>query len=278
MRVKMIYDQGCTSYGEDALILQPPFFGVVDGVSGSYYPEDGPTLFNGKTGGQLASFTIGQSFAQALPESLLEEVLIIANQKLFNWNLAHDLPINESELLPSASFCVSRVVSGQPTEVIQGGDCLAVWQKKNGTIGSTPNQAFRHEKVLINDTKKWLKKFNGDRNKMWRKHLPFFNKARRQHVNTISGYSSINGQPDFFKFWQKYIFESGELALLILFSDGFVPFFWTKNPHHLAARVLGLYHSGELAGILRNTRNYENKTKKLSYEDHYEASALAIEF
>lgn len=58
MKVSCIYDQGSAPYREDWLFLCDPFFGVLDGVSAPYSKKYSPRMFNGMSGGEMASRVI----------------------------------------------------------------------------------------------------------------------------------------------------------------------------------------------------------------------------
>jgi len=76
LRVESIYDAGSASPLEDRLVIHPPFYGVLDGVSGLYYPDKGPSLFDGFSRGQQVVQLVATTFSTASPNDLLEKVQI----------------------------------------------------------------------------------------------------------------------------------------------------------------------------------------------------------
>jgi len=279
MKTKVLYDQGSAIIAEDGIIFQPPhFYGAIDGVSGIYLPNEGPKLFDGRTGGQSASHAISYAFESAEAGESLKDILRRANTMIRELSKTNGLSLQGSELLPSAAFIVVSITS-KSINIIQGGDSLAVWLMKDGTIGGTPNRMFTYEDELLNTVAMLMKKNEGDRQKMWEEFRPILTDKRRANTNTAQGgFALINGQPEFENFLQGSVLKREEAALLILFSDGFVPFEWTQNEKSLAEKVVHLYQRGGLNSVLKETRRIAEQKKSLSHEDYAEATAISIEF
>lgn len=279
MRIRVLYDQGSTLIPEDTMIFQPPcYYGAIDGISGVYLPQEGARLFDGRTGGQLVGHTISRTFKNASPGDSVEDILKEANRMVREISEMHGLSIRESGFLPSAAFVIASV-GNQNITIIQGADSLAVWQMKDGTIGGTPNRTFAYEKGLLDIIAELMKKHKGDRRKLWEDFRPVLIKKRRAYVNTSQGgFCLLNGQPEAEQFWQEFTFPTEAVKILILFSDGFVPFEWTQNEKPMGERVLSLYRAGGLNLVLKTTRVIAEKKKSSSHEDYAEATAVAIEF
>lgn len=279
MKTKVLYDQGSTRIAEDGIVFQPPhFYGALDGISGISLPHEGPKLFDGRTGGQFASHTISCVFESALVGESLESILRKANIMVRELSKTNGLSLQESELLPSAAFAVASVTP-KSINILQGGDSLAVWLMKDGTIGGTPNRTFTYEDELLSTIAVLMKKHGEDRQKMWEEFRPILVDKRRANINTAQGgFALINGQPEVENFWQKFVLRREEIVLLILFSDGFVPFEWTRDEKSLAEKVVHLYQTGGLYSVLEETRGVAEQKKSSSHEDYAEATAVAIEF
>ena len=279
MRSTFLYDQGSARISEDGIVFQPPhFYGALDGVSGIYLPEEGPRLFGGRTGGQLASYIVSRAFGSALAEEPLESILRRANTILRKLAEANRLSLQASELLPSAVFAIARV-SEESVNIIQAGDSLAVWSTRNGMIGGTPNRAFDYEADLRDEIALLRARHGKDKQRMWEDFRPSLANKRRANINTVQGgFASLNGQPEAENFWQVFSLAREEIRVLILFSDGFVPFRWTQDEMLLAERVLGLYQKGGMQLVLDESRAIAELEKDLSHEDQPEATAIAIEF
>lgn len=280
MKTTILYDQGSAKFPEDGIIFTPPYFGVTDGVSGIYLPNEGPRFFQGRTGGQCASRAVFRAFGSALPGESLECILLEANNMIRRLSKTSGLSLQESEFLPSATFAVAGVMHDF-VHILQGGDALAVWMLKDGTIGGTPNQAFGYEAELLSIVSALMQKHGGDRQKMWEEFQPILASRRRLSTNTNQGkgFALLNGQPEVEKFWQKFVLRREDMSLLILFSDGLVPFEWTQNEKYLAKNIIDLYHwGGGLRAILTFARADAERKKLSSHEDYAEATAIAIEF
>lgn len=182
-----------------------------------------------------------------------------------------------SEFLPSATFAIASV-DDQKIEIVQGGDTLAVWQMKDGTIGGTPNLIFDYEERQTFMIAELMIKHKGNRQKMWEEFRPHLIEDRRKNINAIKGFSIINGQPWFKDFLQEFTIPIETIKLLIIFSDGLVPFEWTRNPIVMSKRIIDLYQKGGLDLILETTRKIAEKNKDSSHEDYPEATAISLEF
>lgn len=278
VRIQILYDQGSAPIPEDGIIFQPPhYFGTVDGVSGIYLPHEGPKLFNGKTGGQFASCAISCAFGTALAGESLEDILLRANNMIQEVSEARGLSLSEPELLPSASFAVASIDTQEIT-ILQGGDCLTIWQMRDRAIGGTPNQAFTFVRGLLGTITELMERHKGDRQKMWEEFRPILTEKRRANFNTAQGgFAILNGQPEVEHFWQKFTLQREKTALLILFSDGFVPFEWTRDEITMGEKVVRLYRKGGLHSVLKVTRAVQEQEKSSSHEDYAEATAIVIE-
>ncbi len=277
-RTQLLYCQGTALVPEDGMVFQPPYyFGAIDGVSGVYLPHEGPKLIMGRTGGQLASYVISKTFGEVELGTSLEDILRKANSTLHLISVNNGLSLQESEYLPSAAFVVASI-DNQKINILQGGDSLAVWEMKDGTIGGTPNRTYFYEEYLLSTITQLMEKHQ-NRRIMWEEFGPILIEKRRAHINTSQGgFALLNGQPEFEQFWQKFTFKREMVNLLILFSDGLVPFELTRDENIMARTVLDLYHKGGLFQVLKTTREVAKQKISSSHEDYAEATAVAIEF
>ena len=280
MKVNVLYDQGSAQIIEDGIIFQPPYcFGVTDGISGVYLPDEGPELFHGMTGGQFASHVISYIFGcTRLARRSLEGILQRANNLIREKIKVHNLSLDESGLLPSAAFVVVSLTR-KNINILQAGDSLAVWQMEDGSLGATSNKTYSYEKELLRIIAELMKKHKENRRKMWEEFRPILIKKRRANVNTKQGgFALLNGQPEFERFWQKFILPREKVKILILFSDGLIPFEWTQQEFGMAGEIIRLYKRGGLYSILKASRQIAGQKRSSSHEDYPEATAIAVEF
>ena len=278
MKIEAIYDTGTASPQEDQLIFkQPFFFGVADGVSGLYLPEEGPTLYEGRTGGQMVCDVLLKTIVTASPKESLLRIMLNANQAI----AAHQTyPLEESEMLGGATFAVAKFTNEQII-IIQAGDCFALWVSKNGKIGITKNQVFHHDTQMRQEIARLMEKHGGNQQKMWQEFRPFLAHYRRQQMNNKNhphGYGVLNGQPNAKEMWAEFILFREEIKLLLLFTDGLIYYSDSEKEQFFAEKVYELYKKGGLGTILKETRIAEEKEKTTSHIDHAEATAIAIEF
>lgn len=275
-----MYNQGKTRKPEDGIVFNPPrYFGVTDGISPIYTPEEGPMMFGEKTGGQLASQAVSFAFGMSslFGGKSLRASLNHANDLVRQVSQKNGLPLNKSEFLPSATFCVAKI-GDQEIEIVQGGDTLAIWETRDGKIGGTPNLIFEYEQRQVSTIARLMEKNKGNRQKMWEDFRPYLAEDRRKNINAFKGFSIINGQPWFKDYLQEFTLTREDVKTLIIFSDGLVPFEKTADLEKMARFILDHYKTGGLNRILEVTREIADKNKKSSHEDYAEAAGIAIEF
>ena len=278
MYIESLSDQGTVKHAEDMLIFNPPFLGVLDGVSSLYTVQ--PKMFDDLTDGQLICKIIGIAFAKAQKFSSLEHVLKMANESvrdLLQKNENYD--ISRSETLPGATFSVVKI-NDKTIEIMQAGDALALTVLKNNKFDITKNQLLQHEAECNRIIARLMKEHDGDRKKVWEQFAPELTKLRQKHVNQtiLGGYGLLNGQYELENCWSKKLFKREEVSEIFLFTDGLISFKETVNPEKLAHKIIELYREGGLHNILNNTRQVEDKEKNQSHIDYAEATALIIRF
>lgn len=278
MNISFLYNSGSEIESEDRGIVAQPFVGVADGVSETFYPGHPMRRTDGISGGEYIAKIFGERIFQAKhtmnPMDVIEEV----NEKVALFQKKHRSDKNDEADMPGICFSLAKVKESGNVEIAQAGDCLAVWQLKSGTIGMTPNQVYRHDMEMGSAIAKYMKKYNGDRGKMWADFGPnILSPARRKRVNKKipDGYGLLNGQENLLGcVFQKKL---KNVSLLLLFTDGAL--IYENTGKKLYARgIVSLYKRGGLERIIQKTRIYEKKKQKTSHIVHAEATAIAIEF
>lgn len=278
-RIETLFSQGTSKYREDGFLVNPPFFGVVDGLSAPYNPREGPLLFNGMSGGEMVRKLILETFYSTAVDSVLEETILQANQRVSEFQTARDISLNRADLLAGASFVFVKI--GEKTvKIIGGGDCFAVWVFSSGAIGVTKNTVYKA--TLENQTvvTHLMEKYNYDRKRIWTEWIPMLSAQRIRDINkrTKTGYALLNGQPELVNCWQIRDIPLLGLKLLVLFSDGLVPFSEMSNEQEMAERVVSIYKKGGLGSVLERTRKIEKGRERKAYVAQAEATAIAIRF
>ena len=274
LKIEAIYDKGTAEELEDGLIINPPFFGVVDGTSDVPHFIGKGLSFGKMSGGEMARKIILETFYSAKSNDSLERVVLLANKKLAKLWQSRKIPLNPSDLIGGAAFVFAKIDS-KKVNVIQGGDCFALWVMKSGKIGITKNKAYFHETEVIPIIAELMEKHKGDRKKMWLDFYKCEGQLRLRYYNKKVGFAMLNGQTALKKCWQKIEIPISNLELLFLFSDGFVPI---ERETKLAKKVLNFYKKGGLHYILRKKREFEKATEKESYRVYDEATAIALKF
>ncbi|MCK4781654.1 protein phosphatase 2C family protein [Candidatus Parcubacteria bacterium] len=293
-RIEAIYDRGTAKHIEDGFVVNPPFFGVFDGVSSPYGPNNPIGPFDG----EAIVKTITEIFNSACSKELLEGVLLRANNRVADKQREYKNPLNRADKLAGACFAVAKI-NKKHIDIIQAGDCFALCVTKNGNINITKNQVYQHETEMNNIVNRLLKKIAKEkgidskkatekekeeiRGEMWNRFYFKLCKARQQDVNNPKsrrGYGILNGQEASSQMWKQMSLPRSEIKLLLLFSDGIIPWEIMKNSNELvlAEKIYYLHLNGGLQKILNEARKTEKAAKELNYMDFAEATAIAIEF
>lgn len=273
-KIESVYSLGTAKYSEDGHFANLPFLGVVDGCSAPYNHKNPPAFFNGITGGQMVRNTISAEFNLATPNLSLESVALQANKQIARNQAFKDVPLADAGQLACASFILGKI-NEKTVEILHGGDCFAVWVTKTGKINIAENDYYPIDSILIDNFTRLMKQFDGDRKKAWEKHFPFLAEMKRKNANKT--YAELNGQPEVEKCWTKIEIPVSDLALLICFTDGLVPFKEMEDENKLAKNIVYFFKKGGFNQILYRTRLIESQNKQ-SHEDHAEATGLAIKF
>ena len=284
-RVETIFSQGTSRYREDGLFVNPPFFGVVDGLSAPHNPvKGGPLLFDEMSGGEMVRKVVLENFYLAPKDPPLRRVLIRANQQVGEIQKERGIPISRSDLLAGVSFACLKIEE-KSLKVIQAADCFAVWTLRNEyhirTIGATRSQvSYEFGLEIRGMIAQLMAKHSHNRDLIWDDFIPIISMQRYRDVNkkVPTGYALLNGQAALLRCWQEQEVPLQNLELVILFSDGFIPFAETANELEMAKKVINLYRKSGLSGVLEGTRKAESKKSKESHIAQTEATAVAIEF
>ena len=277
MKVQSLCAQSSTL--ESRLIFCPPyFFGVVNGSSEFRHPDDKPRLFDGKTGGQLAANMICSAISKASATECLAMILSDANRELSKIIKETKLHRNEPETFPSASFAIVKVTDDGIC-VVQGGNCLMVWRMKDGTLHATSNGMYEYEKDMLCAVETSARNARGDKNKIWRDNILPFAQRYREEINAVQGgFSLFNGQLVSCGFWKNFELSREDVARLLLFTEGAVPFDWTLSPKILAKRVMADFDFLGLNKLIESSHIAFDEKRGKSKDDYPDAAVLAIEF
>lgn len=291
IRVDSICDHPAElEHEEDGVIMEPPFYGALDGFSEPYSYLHPPRPFNDFTGGEMIVKTVKRNFLGANPALPIEAYLQLANAGIKKMLAAEELPVGNAGLMPGAVFAVAKV-EVKTIKFIQGGDCLIVWHFADGKIDFTRNQAYGHVSHNLRTIEEILAKNSGNRKEMWVEFAPILSRRREQDINnplSANNYAVLNSQPDIMKCWIAGEIPLRNLTTLLVFTDGFAHYEQTSPDKiaFLAAKLIDDYHRKRLASGQKETLNQmlaekraEAKTCiKLSYIDRDEAAAVALEF
>lgn len=133
LEIETIYSKGTAKEIEDGLIINPPFFGVIDGTSEPAHFIGKGFSFNGMSSGEMVRKIILETFYLAKSHESLEKVILRSNNELKNFWNNFKIPLKHSDLLGGAVFVFLKI-SKKKIEIVQGGDCIALWLNNSNKI------------------------------------------------------------------------------------------------------------------------------------------------
>ena len=299
MKVQMIYDQGTALYREDGLfVVGCRLFGVLDGTSAPYAPKYPPKMFNGMSGGEMVS-RLCERLCYVQPDINLEQLIQFLNESVGKEQEIAGILHNDAGELAGSTFAFARV-NKKTIEICQAGDCFALWVTRDGKTYITQNQVRAHDtdmnaeldrlqmevaaerniKLSVKLTEEELKPIRGE---VWNRFCPTLKEARRQDVNNPTSpraYGRLDGNPRLMKLMTFYKFPRQDLRILILFSDGMLPWSRMKNmtDEQVGNEMHKIYKKSGLRGILAKARHEERKLRAKRYLSYAEATAIALNF
>lgn len=240
---------------EDVVLVQYRRGGVIDacvadGVSGFHSPRVPLRWFRESageelTGGQAVGRILQRSFLHPPADHTLADTLLDANRTIAAFAARHGIPADPADL-PAVHLAAARVGNEQ-IDIITTGDCFAVWQLKTGAVGATPNLEWPFTRREEPEFER-LESLYGSRDLAWTHIEDHFRQLRRELTNVT--YATLNGQPGVENLWCRKTLSRGEVALLLLFTDGFVAPEDTLDELRMGKRVLGLYRDGGWPAVL----------------------------
>lgn len=282
------FDRGSAQVPEDISLIALPFMGAFDGTSGVHYPG-GPkkaVYDSDLTGGQMVVRCIAQEFGVSDPSQSLVEILTKANLAVARAHQAEGLDLSQGGSLGGAVGAAVKL--GSPfIEIVQFGDCIAVWEMRDGSTGMTVNQTRFHEIELLSTVAATMERLGREnpgeplsviRSKMWAEFGPFLTEKRNQRINNVQagGYPFLCGQESFVHQVNIHKYPVSELKTLILASDGLVPFDETGKPELLARDTISRFNSGGFKEVMAYQRARERLKMNLSHVSNSEAVGVAI--
>lgn len=298
MRVQYLYDQGSSKHWEDGLVVKNPFFGVIDATSAPFSAKNPAMSFEGLTGGEMVARTIEKSFLPVRHSLDLTTMISSANKEVTSALVPFGLKDAPVDRLPGACFAFAKIDADE-IELVQAGDCYAIWENNSGGIGLFRNQVRQHDtemnakieeimtevarEMKINLKNCSAKEKNRVRQEMWNRFFPILSAARRMAINNprnTSGYGLLNGRPEISRMWQGGTIFRKRIKFLLLCTDGMIPWKTARalSDRKIARSLCQLFEEGGLAKILLTARTVENTSREKAYTDFAEATAIAIQF
>lgn len=224
MKIQTISTQGNGVWNEDSIIVNDiiQLYGVIDGAT-SLEPYRG---LGGETGGYLAAQLIAKTITNMSQDNVgqklsLPTMLLQANLRLRSEMLKAGVDVNRKEQLWSACALLVRV-NDTYVEFAHAGDCMLIAMYEDSTIRLVTRDQLE---VVDRPTRQlWAEGVASgltSRDELWQLVMPQIH-AGRALMNTINGYSVLNGEPELADHMEYGRISRAQLTSLFLFSDGLI--------------------------------------------------------
>ncbi|MDD5145570.1 MAG: hypothetical protein PHF44_01890 [Candidatus Pacebacteria bacterium] len=300
-----LYGPGSSKRKEDGwVVTKENIFGVFDAFSEPNSPDHPLLIKEGESLGEINVRTIEKSITEesqgdsVSQTKQLSDIIECANTSVWTVkNVVFSVPREISRLAGASAALVKP--DEKLTETITIGDCFLLVSFKNGKPYFSKNQVKKHDKMMHAEisrlkyqiAKEWKinpKKTSQSENKkindeMWNRFRPFLEKARTEAINNpdlLSGYASLNGDPNLVKMWRINNFNTEDIHKIILFSDGLIPWNLLKNmeTNTLGKYIIEMEKRIGLMGIAQSTRSYEEASGFENYVSQHEITAMVLKF
>lgn len=224
MKIQTISTQGNGVWNEDSIIVNDiiQLYGVIDGAT-SLEPYRG---LGGETGGYLAAQLIAKTITNMSQDNVgqklsLPTMLLQANLRLRSEMLKAGVDVNRKEQLWSACALLVRV-HDTFVDFAHAGDCMLIAMYEDGTIRLVTRDQLE---VVDRPTRQlWAEGVASgltSRDELWQLVMSQIH-AGRALMNTINGYSVLNGEPELADHMEYGRISRAQLTSLFLFSDGLI--------------------------------------------------------
>ncbi len=255
---------------------------VADGCSEPYFGKQ--FMYpGGLTGGQKVVRTIRQAFSSANPEDDLGDVVIRANEEIWNIQQKHrgnEVHRDDPATLANASFsCLKFDRKARIMEVIWGADVFTIWVTRSGKVnivgGDNRDAEMERERryvELVADAHSDHEKEKAAQKRYWLEEFP---RLKRKHDNVE--YSILNGSLDVATHWHREVVKE-PIDFIVVVSDGaWIPMEdWGKNPVKAKYFVQLLKNGGGWDSALPWIREQQNHGLTNQRVKRPEAAGLAI--
>jgi len=224
MKWDQISIQGSSAWNEDSWLVREDVqvYAVMDGAT-SVTPFRGP---NGETGGYLAADTVRKTLdalaAEQWRQMTLKEAVLLANEAVRSAMLDSGVNVEDKAQLWVSEIAMIQVT---PTQVhyVQTGDCMILARYKDGTERLVTHDQLAHiDTQTMHRWKECVESGMTRREDIRRKVEPFI-RSNKVKMNTLEGYSAINGEPQLGDYIEYGTINRIQLTDLLLVTDGLFP-------------------------------------------------------
>src|SRR3989344_7623832 len=222
-KVETVLDRGTSEYLEDFFFFREEenstILTVCDAFSKPYNKKDAPiTLFDGMSSGEMIKNIFFNRLEISEPLNRLFNIVMDADRMIGDFNKQAGFPF-KSDSMAGLVFAIIRI-NDSVIEIFQGGDCIAVWKNRDGSIGFTPNNVLKATIYVKEVFKNLMRECKGDREEARRRFTPLLMQEKTRNTNThhTESYPVLNGQANSNLFHHELL-NINDVEIITLFSD-----------------------------------------------------------
>ncbi len=232
-KIESCLDHDEARFKEDGLVISAMVIAVCDAFSVPYDQNKPPIIHRGLGTGETVKEHFCQGIVNAATEDLVGTVRVIDHTVgIFHTQLkiSYGL-IKEPAYLSGLTFAAVKI--DREIEILQCGDCIAIWRFKDGSVEYTDNPVKRAS-IRDRALKAQLQQQYGKEN--YRPHFtPLMMEQKNRDINnpeSPEGYPALNGGLNL-EMCRHLSLPTNNLNFLLLCTDGFLLFDWFNEPDRM---------------------------------------------
>ena len=274
--------------GDDFAAIVPSGFVIIgDGVPPVHNASESSPYFGTYPYGLLPGLILENVALTARDEESASDILKRANTALGDLYKGLGLSSYTPHKRAGACFVIAKLGS-ESTELIGGGDTVALWELTDGTCGWSKNQVFKVDQARHKEFAEQISRAKSDHGDaahqvVWSDEYygACFKASRDRFTNNpseLNSYPMLDGAPfsQIEPLLQTVEFPTASLKWLMLLTDGCFPIIWSQNMESLFQKFKACIDKNlDSESIFKFIRD-ANKASPASHTDEPELTFIVI--
>ncbi len=253
--IEQFLSPGDAKYQEDGMARNhenPMIIGVNDAYSVPYDDSENPIIIiDDMSTGEIVTKIFCDTVILSSPNESPKQIAIKANTLIGDFQRRQSFPFRADELA-GTSFVLAKITE-ESVSIFQGGDCTALWMYKDGVVEFTTNIVVPATKYVTKISATLRQQCDNDLKRARALFTPYLKEEKLKNNNnpdSAQGYPVMNGQLNI-KMCQEVHLKTDGLKLLLLFTDGLIPFEWFNDRAAMEALAIFIEKNGIHAHVER---------------------------